>query len=324
MIGNVSNMKRLSVIIPVYKVEEYIGRCIQSVIAQDISPDQYEIIVVDDGSPDRSIDVVRGFQKEHDNIRIVTRRNGGLSAARNSGLDAACGTYVWFVDSDDWIKSDCMGKMLETADRERLDVLCFNARIYHGPDNIIEIPSSTDREGEIFTGMDFIVKVNTIPSAWSALYRRDFLIDFGLRFYEGILHEDQEFTPRAYSLARRIAYIPEHIYYYFQRQGSIMKSCCGEKRCRDLMTVADSLYTFAIRNFDRNSEACKALIQKVNFAVTQSLAFYNKSYFPVDEYRKRDFYPLSIDKASGYFKWKCRLINWSLPLYLFLYKKLKA
>lgn len=314
---------RLSIVIPVYNVEQYIGRCIDSVLAQDIAPEDYEIVVVDDGSPDRSVEIISEYQKKYDNICIISRENGGLSAARNTGLKAARGEYIWFIDSDDWIEKNCVGELLSMAENERLDVLCFNAKIYHSADDITNIMPSTDREREVFDGKDFIVAVHTIPAAWAALYRRGYLNDRGLEFYENLLHEDHEFTPRAYSLAGRIAYIHRNIYYYFQREGSIMKSSRNEKRCRDFLKIADSLYAFAKEHFSDNPKVLATFRYKVNFAVTQSLAFYDKKYFPLREYKKRPYFPLSTKNAAGSFRWKCRLINFSLPLYHFIYKCLK-
>lgn len=316
-------MLRLSIVIPVYNVEKYVGRCLDSVLRQDIPVEDYEIVVVDDGSPDNSVNIVREYQKKYDNIRIVSRDNGGLSAARNTGLNEANGEYVWFIDSDDWVEDNCVGELLSLAEKKRLDVLCFNAKIYHSEDNIYDIKSPTEREGEVFNGQDFVAAVNTIPSAWSALYRRQYLIDNGLKFYENLLHEDHEFTPRAYSLAGRIAYIHRNVYYYFQREGSIMKSSRNEKRCRDFLKIADSLYAFAKEHFSDNPKVLATFNYKVNFAVTQSLAFYDKKYFSLREYKNKPYYPLSINNARGAFGWKCRLINFSLPLYHFIYKCLK-
>lgn len=316
-------MLRLSIIIPVYNVEEYIGRCLKSVLNQDIPAEDYEIIVIDDGTPDSSLDIVAVYKERCHNIRVISRQNGGLSAARNTGLTEARGEYIWFIDSDDWIEPNCISRLLTFAEEKQLDVLCFNAKIYNSAEDIYDIPSSTVRTGELFAGPDFVTTVNTIPSACSAFYRRQFLICNNLTFYEGLLHEDQEFTPRAYALSKRISYIHENIYYYFQREGSIMKSSRNEKRCRDLLTVADSLYEFALTHFKDREDVLQTFIHKVNFAFTQSLAFYDKSYFPMKNYRQRAYYPLSTKGLSGSFRWKCHLANFSLALYLYTHKNLK-
>lgn len=94
-------MIKLTIIIPVYNVEKYVGRCIESCLKQDLSPKEYEILVVNDGSKDGSIDIVRRYARENENIRIIEQENAGLSAARNHGIKEARGEYLWFVDSDD-------------------------------------------------------------------------------------------------------------------------------------------------------------------------------------------------------------------------------
>ena len=111
----------LSIILPVYNVEAYLGRCINSCLCQDLPKDNYEIIVVIDGSPDNSIEVARRFQSDNDNVKIVVRENGGLSAARNTGLEAASGDYVWFIDSDDYIEENILGDIVRNLQSNQLD-----------------------------------------------------------------------------------------------------------------------------------------------------------------------------------------------------------
>ena len=316
-----NNNIRLSIIIPVYNVDKYISRCIDSVVFQDLSETEYEIIIVNDGSLDNSVSIVEKYTCNNSNIKIVHRPNGGLSAARNTGLSHATGRYVWFVDSDDWVESNCIGEILTFAENNNLDVLCFGAKIYHSAHVIKEIPSATEKQGYIFNGHEFVVNVNTIPSAWSALYRRQYLVDNNLMFYEGILHEDQEFTPRAYCLANRIAYLHKPVYYYYQREGSIMKSSQNEKRCRDLLAVADSLYAFANKNLMVGSPVYIKLIQKVNFCLTQSIAFYDTSFFDYREYSQRGYYPLHLKGINFRTKTKYLLLNTSIPMYL-LFRRL--
>ena len=113
----------LSLILPVYNVEEYLGRCIESCLNQDLPKSEYEIIVVIDGSPDNSIDVAKRYQKKNKNIKIITRENGGLSAARNTGLQVASGDYVWFIDSDDAITENSLKGIYEEMTRHSLEVL---------------------------------------------------------------------------------------------------------------------------------------------------------------------------------------------------------
>lgn len=314
-------MIRLSIILPIYNVEQYLSNCLTSCVNQGLSEGEYEIIAVNDGSPDGSAAIVKTFQLDYPNIKLINRENGGLSAARNTGLKEARGKYVWFIDSDDWIEYNCTPPLLEFAETNNLDVLCFGAKIYRSPRQTKETASpQKEQYGQIFDGESFISKVQTIPSAWSALYRRDFLMQNQLKFYEGILHEDQEFTPRAYCLAKRIAYLHKPIYYYYQRSDSIMKSKQDKRRCRDLISVADSLYDFAQTNLKPGSAAYNSIIYKVNFCVGQSLAYYTPEAMPLGDYRKKPYYPLVTTGLHGFVKWKLKLANFSLPLYLAVHK----
>ena len=117
---------KLSIIIPVYNVEQYLKTCLDSVLHQNIAISEYEVIVVNDSSPDGSLAIAEEYARKNSNIKIVTRPNGGLSAARNTGLEHALGEYVWFVDSDDWIEENCLSRLLSIATLESLDILCFN------------------------------------------------------------------------------------------------------------------------------------------------------------------------------------------------------
>ena len=316
-------MLKLSFVIPVYNVEKYIGRCLESCLNQDLTAEDYEIVVVNDGTPDNSVAVVEKYQRQHPHIRLVNRVNGGLSAARNTGLSDAKGEYVWFVDSDDHIEPNCARALVEQARRDHLDVLCFNLKLEY-PDGLTkDYHVSHDTDGKIYSGQEFITSVGMPPATCVALYKRDFLIDNYLQFYEGILHEDQEFTPRVYCLARRIAYIARPVYYYLQREDSIMKSNRNAKRCRDLLAVADSLYAFTLEHLKVSTPAYKTMMRKVYFSVTQSLAFYSREAMPLSEYRIRPYFPMDTSILSGSMKLKAMLANMSLSIYLLIYKIVK-
>lgn len=314
-------MIRLSLIIPVYNVERYLAKCLDSVLQQDIPHDEYEIIVVNDGSPDDSARLVQKVQEVQlgqdgsTNIKLVNRENGGLSAARNTGLEHATGEYVWFIDSDDWVEPNCISSLLTYAEDNHLDVHCFGLQLAFEDGKTEKYNISCEKHRCDYSGDEFICKVGMPPAAWAALYRRDFLLKNKLRFMEGILHEDQEFTPRAYFLAKRIAYTDMIVYNYLQRTGSIMKSKRSAKRCKDLLTVADSLYNFMQEHVAIDTDVYSVFQEKVNFAFTQSLAFYTKEAFPINEYKKHDLYPLS-NRNGLVLKYK--LANISLRLYVLL------
>lgn len=308
-------MIKLSIVIPVYNVEKYIAKCLESCLEQNSLQDEYEIIVVNDGTPDNSMSVVEEYSRKYKNIHIINQNNGGLSAARNTGLEHAQGEYIWFVDSDDWIERYSIDSLLSFAIKNQLDILCFGLQLVYEDGRTEKYHIQYEQDGCIYRGSEFICKVGMPPAAWAAFYRREYLMKNKLRFMTGILHEDQEFTPRAYYLAPKIAFVDKVIYNYYQRTGSIMKSNRSAKKCKDLLTVADSLYDFLMTHIAKGSPGYASFIDKVNFAFSQSLAHYSKEAFALSEYKKRKYYPLSSDNGLAL---KYRIANFSLRFYIFL------
>ena len=163
------------------------------------------------------------------------------------------------------------------------------------------------------------------PSACTALYRTEFLKAHSLKFTPGLLHEDFEFTPRAYCLTQRISYVNVCAYYYLVREESIMTAQSKRRqKASDMLRICDALYNFAKQNLAEGSEAHKAMTRKINFAFSQSLRNYSPDVFSLDEYRRKPYYPLDVS-VEGERKWrlKYRLANLSLPLYLLVHKWVK-
>lgn len=233
---------KLSIIIPVYNVEEFVEKCVLSCRAQDIPENEYEIIIVNDGTQDNSMDVVRHAIEGANNITVLSQENSGLSVARNTGLAHARGNYVWFVDSDDYIEDNCLSKICGYLDGN-LDVLQIQYRYVYengGP--------SKDAERTIISGIKTgkdVLKIGgvDIPAQFS-IYRREFLLEYQLEFYPRIYHEDVEFKPRAVFYALRITSYNEVVYNYLQRSNSIT-SKRGLKHANDLITISDRIYKFS-------------------------------------------------------------------------------
>ena len=231
----------LSLILPTYNVEAYLGKCIESCLNQDLPKSEYEIIVVIDGSPDHSINIAKRYQENNDNIKIITRENGGLSAARNTGLKAANGEYVWFVDSDDSITENCLKAIYEEMTQYNLDALWLkwcNMNKFH---NIIPLYDCTlcKEDDEIHEGLDFMCSVMGIYYfAWSFVFKRNFLIDNGFLFKEGLFYEDTEFAYRVLPAAKRIKLFCKVCYTYNIRQGSIAQTI-SSKKIDDLLSIVE-------------------------------------------------------------------------------------
>lgn len=232
----------LSIIIPVYNTSSFLVKCVESCENQNISKDDYEIIIINDGSTDTSEIVIDELCLKYTNIRRFFHSNKGLSATRNRGLELANGNYVWFVDSDDWIKENCLASIVNKCEELKLDAFQVGAcnvyderieRIYNVNENRIS-------RGKDLIGLDDYYYV----CAPFTIYRRSFLLDNALHFFTGIYHEDCEFTPRAYYYANKISGTNDIIYYVYNNTNSITHNPTP-KRAYDLLTVIKHLDIFS-------------------------------------------------------------------------------
>lgn len=224
-------MKKVSIIIPIYNVEKYVKKCIDSAVNQTL--DDYEIIIVDDGSPDRSAEIAEGYAQKHQNIKILKKKNGGLSSARNAGLEVARGKYVYFIDSDDYIKENTIEELYFKAEKENLDIVYFNAaplfeseEIRMKNQNYINYYNRSGDYSLSCSGQVMFANMyenrEWYPSACLQFIRRDFIEKNKLRFYEGIIHEDNLFSFKAVMQACKVGYIDKAYYYRIIRDDSIM------------------------------------------------------------------------------------------------------
>lgn len=238
-------MIKLSIVIPVYNVERYIEKCLLSCLRQDLSPKQYEIIVVNDGSPDASLSIAERVAKDYLNVTIISQDNQGLSGARNTGLKHAKGEYIWFVDSDDYIEENCLGGIVPYL-KDDLDILQLQYRLVYED----ETPSLDARfcqiEG-IKSGTEVTEQGGLPAPAQFSVLRSNFLKNNNLEFVKGIYHEDSEFKPRATFLAKKITSYNKVVYNYYQRAGSIMSSF-RLKNALDMLLVMNNLLQFISSN----------------------------------------------------------------------------
>lgn len=229
---------KFSIIVPVYNVEAYLDDCLSSLQSQDFA--DFEVICVNDGSTDRSREILSEWAGKMPQIRVIDRVNGGLSAARNTGLETASGDYVVFVDSDDWVEPTMLSRLAEEAHGE--DMICFACRKSDSGATDTLIPEQSD-------GWNYYnrhaLEHREVPfvCVWQRCYRRKFLLENNLCFREGILHEDNEFTPRACLKATSIKVIPDVLYNYRVRPGSIMTTR-GLRSKESLISIGNDLSNF--------------------------------------------------------------------------------
>ena len=216
-------MKKVSVIIPIYNVEQYLTKCLESVINQTYK--NLEIICVNDCSSDNSYTILEEYFQKDNRIKIIYReKNGGLSAARNSGLDVATGEYIYFIDSDDWIGLDYIDGMVKAIEKANTDIV-LNTNIQSVDKNIIT-PFKWYRYSKKLTEGEYLNTENAVNKShvmiWTHLYKRSFLDKYNLKFPEGYIHEDEYFQHISKIRCDKIFCFYGSSYYYRQHPQSIM------------------------------------------------------------------------------------------------------
>lgn len=262
-------MKKISVIVPVWNTEKYVGECLDSILAQSIVED-IEILCVNDGSVDNSLSILKEYENKYVQIRVIDQINGGLSAARNIALDNASGKYVYFMDSDDLLTSHALEELWNVCEARNLDVLYFSGTSFYESEKLTEehkgFANAYYRKGQydkVLSGENMLVQLRKnkdyMSSACLQILRRDYLNDKKIRFYDGILHEDNCFTFKTLLQAER-AFCVKDIYFYRRvREQSIMTRketwlnlkgyfCC-------LMDQMNTMGKLNVQNAEANKEA---------------------------------------------------------------------
>ena len=237
----------ISVIIPVYDVEAYIGDCLDSVVRQTFKG-RLECIIVDDRGNDRSMSIVEDYLSSYSgqiDFRIITHEsNKGLSAARNSGIDAASGDYLFFLDSDDEITPDCLVALSNPLSGMSYDMVVGD---FVTTGSEAKIPGLHHANGPILNNKEVCMskfRREWYPMAVNKLYRRSFLIDNNLRFKEGIIHEDELWSAEIACLAGNMFVVRETTYVYKVREGSITTNPQTTKRLSSLIEIVGSFCSF--------------------------------------------------------------------------------
>lgn len=237
----------LSFIVPAYNVESYIDRCIISLCRQNIHKNDYEIIIVNDGSTDNTLLKINSLISKYaeNNIVLIDKPNGGLSSARNAGMAVANGEYIWFVDSDDYIEEDCLYDIkLYIEEFYKLDVLLFSTDyVYDDAPTIVNLRRLP--LGKYIKGSDVIFTDYRYPYSGApfSIYKHSYLKSLDLEFKEGIYYEDSLFTALLLARDPQCVYLDKACYHYYIRENSITHSKSSLKKCLDILVVADEFYS---------------------------------------------------------------------------------
>lgn len=271
-------MAVISVIIPVYKVENYLQECIESVVRQTVS--DLEIILVDDGSPDQCPEICDHWAKRDARIKVIHKQNGGLSDARNAGLDIATGDYISFVDSDDWIADNMYETMLKHLLKEEADI-CACGILACYPDKKIPMPVTpiTGDSHAVFSQL--YADAHYPVAAWNKLYKSKCWEK--LRFPKGKICEDAFTTYRVIDSAERMVQIKDNLYYYRIRENSIMTSKFNIKRM-DEEEAWRVNYEFITKKYpDLKKAAYDFYLQRVNRLI-QSISISEREKYKNEYY----------------------------------------
>lgn len=237
-------MKKLSIIIPVYNVEKYIRDCILSIYDQNLHDEDFEVILVNDGTEDNSFEVIQDILTQHDNIIRVDQDNQGLSVARNTGIKNAKGEYVLFVDSDDVLVRESVGPLLLVANTSYADLVVADfLKLSDEEIRNYKIEEKDDSSSVTKTGFELFLD-DLDPSqnyVWRTMYRREFLLQNNLSFIPGICYEDIPFTPECYLKARVCVRVNSILYLYRMRPSSITSNM-DKNKAMDLNKAIERIW----------------------------------------------------------------------------------
>lgn len=242
-------MEKISIIVPVYNVSQYIHKCIDSIINQTYS--NLEIILIDDGSTDNCGVICDEYAKKDDRIKVIHKKNEGVSAARNSGIDVATGEYLGFVDSDDWIDENMYKLLYTNLKKEDADISCCNRYLVYsnnmkiyGKQNFYEVMNS-ERAMELLCTIGYIGF-----SVYTKLFKKELFKN--VRFPIGKINEETFISYKVFSKANKIVYDATPIYYYRQRKGSLTNR---EKINLDAIEASKELMNFIEKNYPNITSA---------------------------------------------------------------------
>lgn len=286
---------KISIIVPVYNAELYLNECIKSLLIQDI--EEYEIICIDDGSTDCSAKIIEEFQRSSTLIKLVNQENQGLSIARNNGIEHARGEFILFVDSDDYIEKNVLGRLYNLCKQNDLQILDFKTYVLNNGIKKVMYSNQVDAacvvDGISYLS-DYILRFKKQPflSAWAHVYRREFLIESKIIFEENRLYEDLLFTFTAYSVANRVMYLNMPVYNYRKSKDSITSSLIKPKNIVDLQftAVEISKYSKEIGIKIPMDNFFSGIRNQIIISIKAGLWKEHRTFFNKKIFRETDFY----------------------------------
>lgn len=261
-------MPKVSVIIPIYNTENYIEKCLNSIVNQTL--EDIEILLIDDGSSDNSLEIAREFQNRDERVKIFTQDHKKQGAARNLGINNAIGEYIGFIDSDDWVDCDYFEKLYNCAQKYHSDIaLATNIRV--GGKKTAKKRLNIKNEKYVSELQDkfYLCKQDKNPCPTNKIYKKSLLVDNNIFFPEGVFCEDKLFTAKAVFFANGVAAVPNIYYYYFRNPNSTV----NKKSAKHLNSILlhKNNANLEVLNFLKTNNA---KIDKNYFWVTTSKKYY--------------------------------------------------
>lgn len=322
-------MLKLSIIVPVYNVSKYLAKCLDSLIYQDLKPEEYEIIVVNDGSTDNSEEISRQYEEKYSNIKVVRQENQGLSGARNTGIKLSNGKYIQFVDSDDYLVPNVLRTLVNKMETDNLDVIRFNYQNvnenYEVYEPYKEHKPYVDYRDEVCDGLTFLTeRLGFACYAWQFVIKSSLLInDDKYLFKRGIYFEDTEWTPRILTQAKRVTSTDLMVYNYLLRQGSITNSVSIEKKRKVLEDKMQLVSSLKLQMLDKADKRWyEGMISATVISIMGCIVadFYKEKCDYLKRLKGLDIYPLSYYNASKSAVRKIKFINFSPWLFCWVLK----
>lgn len=264
---------KISIIIPVYNAEGFLRSCVDSVTA-DTGRD-WELILVNDGSTDGSGSLCDGFARADDRIRVIHQENRGPGGARNAGLEAAKGEYVLFVDSDDTLVPGALEKLRGGLERFGADIVTFDYLADDGSGSLIPTKANLAPENVAFRLEEHPEFLSSMPATWARLWKRSLYIDNGVRYPERAFYgEDLQTSCKLFALAESIVYLPEPLYRYLDRPGSLMNTASPARNRHMLTALGDLTDWYAARGLGEKygQRLCGLAVEHLLMATTVRVA----------------------------------------------------
>ncbi|MDN3676671.1 glycosyltransferase family 2 protein [Flavobacterium paronense] len=323
----------LSIIIPVYNVEDYIEKCIRSLENQDIPKTDFEIIVTNDGSPDNCKAIVERLQVEFSNLILVNQENQGVSMARNNAIALAKGKYILPIDPDDYVLPNTLGSVLDLAEQHQLDVLYLGFEIFNASGKSVWHTDYSNQEGTIYDGVEgyFVSRgyaVRDPDRSWAMLYRREMLQHYSIHYPKDVPYlEDGLFLAKVFTVANRVGFENKKFYQRTTRAGSATNSRLfySEKAIQGFIKAVQDVKQFS-KQFDFNQKQRGLVNHVVAKFVFLSLApstssFQFRRYFAILKILKQaNLNILDGDGVRFLYRSYVKVYNISKLIFLFYFR----